>query len=99
MLRGGSMGRHITSLWFYRNECHIQLTDPIVIEKLKKYDGWEYVVINALRPILLFRKIGITDFSALKILQRITGSNEILVCPDTGELYVVTEVGGNDETV
>ena len=68
------MGRHITSLWFYRNEAHIQITDPKVIKILKKYDGWEYVEINALTPIWFFRKIGITDYSALKILQRITGS-------------------------
>lgn len=93
------MSRHNTSLWFYRNEAHIQASDPIVIEKLKKYDGWEYVVINTLKPIWFFRKIGITEYSAIKILQRITGTNEIEVCPDTGELYVVTEVGGNDETL
>lgn len=84
------MGRHITSLWYYRNEGHIQITDPIIVEKLKKYNGWEYVVINGIKPIYLFRKIGITDFSAIKILQRISGMNEIEVCPDTGELYVTT---------
>ena len=31
-------------------------------------------------------------FSAIKILQRICGTNEIEVCPDTGELYVTTPV-------
>ncbi|MFC1785713.1 hypothetical protein ACFL0J_08850 [Candidatus Neomarinimicrobiota bacterium] len=91
------MVRHITSLWYRRNECHIQITDPIIIERLKKYIGWEYVVINGIKPIYLFRKIGITDFSAIKILQRISGTNEIEVCPDTGELYVTTELGTNDE--
>ena len=84
------MDRHITSLWFYRNEAHIQLTDPIIAEELKKTNGWKYVVINALEPIWLFRKVGITDFSAIMVLQRISGTNEIEVCPDTGELYVTT---------
>ena len=84
------MDRHITSLWYHRNESHIQITDSIIIEKLKKYIGWEYVVINGIKSIYLFRKIGISDFSALMVLQKISGTNEIEVCPDTGELYVTT---------
>ena len=82
--------KHITTLRKANYTYHYQTTDPSIVKRLKKERGWEYVIINGIRPIWIFSKEFPSDFYAIKKLKNICGVKNVLKCSDTDELYALT---------